>query len=43
MLNSIDEVLAAMEGERYVPERSLGVAIYLALELGKPLFLEGEA
>jgi len=32
-----------MEGERYVPERSLGVAIYLALELGKPLFLEGEA
>ena len=43
MLNSIDEVLAAMEGERYVPERSLGVAVYLALELGKPLFLEGEA
>ena len=32
-----------MEGERYVPERSLGVAVYLALELGKPLFLEGEA
>ena len=26
-----------------MPERSLGVAIYLALELGKPLFLEGEA
>ncbi len=43
MLNSIDDVLAALEGERYVPERSLGVAIYLALELGKPLFLEGEA
>ena len=32
-----------MEGERYVPEHSLGVAVYLALELGKPLFLEGEA
>ncbi len=43
MLNSIDDVLGALEGERYVPERSLGVAIYLALELGKPLFLEGEA
>ena len=43
MLNSIDDVLTALEGERYVPERSLGVAIYLALELGKPLFLEGEA
>ncbi len=26
-----------------MPERSLGVAVYLALELGKPLFLEGEA
>ncbi len=43
MLNSIDDVLGALEGERYVAERSLGVAIYLALELGKPLFLEGEA
>ncbi len=43
MLKSIDDVLTALEGERYVPERSLGVAIYLALELGKPLFLEGEA
>ncbi|GMQ85215.1 MAG: MoxR family ATPase [Acidimicrobiia bacterium] len=43
MLSSIDDVLTALEGERYVPERSLGVAIYLALELGKPLFLEGEA
>jgi MoxR-like ATPase len=43
MLSSIDDVLGAMDGERYVAERSLGVAIYLALELGKPLFLEGEA
>jgi len=43
MLNSIDDVLTALEGERYVPERSLGVAVYLALQLGKPLFLEGEA
>jgi MoxR-like ATPase len=43
MLSSIDDVLGALDGERYVAERSLGVAIYLALELGKPLFLEGEA
>lgn len=43
MLNSIDEVLGALEGEQYVAERSLGVAIHLALQLGKPLFLEGEA
>jgi MoxR-like ATPase len=43
MLSSIDDVLGALDGEQYVAERSLGVAIYLALELGKPLFLEGEA
>jgi MoxR-like ATPase len=43
MLSSIDDVLGALDEERYVAERSLGVAIYLALELGKPLFLEGEA
>lgn len=43
MLNSIDDVLEALEGERYVAERSLVVAIHLALQLGKPLFLEGEA
>jgi MoxR-like ATPase len=43
MLSSIDDVLGALEGERYVAERSLAVAVYLALELGKPLFLEGEA
>ena len=43
MLNSIDDVLASLEHERYVADRSLGVAIHLALQLGKPLFLEGEA
>ncbi|MCH7583722.1 MAG: MoxR family ATPase [Acidobacteria bacterium] len=42
-MNSVDEVLKALTDERYVAERSLGVAIYLALQLGKPLFLEGEA
>ena len=42
-MNSVDEVLKALADERYVAERSLGVAVYLALELGKPLFLEGEA
>jgi len=42
-MNSIDDVLKALEGQRYVAERSLGVAVHLALQLGKPLFLEGEA
>jgi MoxR-like ATPase len=43
MLDSIDDVISSLEKERYLPERPLGVSIYLALKLGKPLFLEGEA
>ena len=42
-MNSVDEVLERLAEQRYVAERSLGVAIHLALQLGKPLFLEGEA
>jgi len=42
-MRNIDEVLAALGQERYIAERSLGVAIHLALQMGKPLFLEGEA
>ncbi len=42
-MNSVDEVLKALTDQRYVAERSLGVAVHLALQLGKPLFLEGEA
>jgi MoxR-like ATPase len=42
-MNSVDAVLESLTAERYVAERSLGVAIHLALQLGKPLFLEGEA
>ena len=38
-----DDVLAALERERYVADRSLAVTLFLALRLGKPLFLEGEA
>jgi len=40
---SPDDVLAALERERYVADRSLAVTLFLALRLGKPLFLEGEA
>ncbi len=40
---SVDDVVAAREGQQYLTDRSLGVAIHLALQLGKPLFLEGEA
>ncbi len=40
---SPDDVLAALARERYVADRGLAVSIFLALRLGKPLFLEGEA
>jgi MoxR-like ATPase len=36
-------VLAALEAHDYVADRSLAVAVHLALALGRPLFLEGEA
>jgi MoxR-like ATPase len=42
-MNNVDEVLEALAAQRYIAERSLGVAVHLALQLGKPLFLEGEA
>jgi MoxR-like ATPase len=40
---SVDELLAALRGEKYLAQRGLATAIHLALKLGRPLFLEGEA
>ena len=40
---SIDDVQALLAGENYVCSRSLGTVAFLALRLGRPLFLEGEA
>jgi MoxR-like ATPase len=40
---SVEDVAAALERERYVADRALAVTLYLALRLGKPLFVEGEA
>lgn len=40
---SIDETEALLSGEGYVADRSLATVLYLALKMGKPLFLEGEA
>ena len=42
-IESIDQVQTALHGQLYVADRSLATSIYLALKLGKPLFLEGEA
>ncbi len=40
---SIDELEAGLAEQGYIAERSLATAIFLALRLGRPLFLEGEA
>ena len=40
---SVDDTLALLRGGDYVAERSLATALYLALKLDRPLFLEGEA
>lgn len=40
---SVDETLKLLQQGDYVAERSLSTALFLALKLGRPLFLEGEA
>ena len=43
MLTTVDAVQQSLHEQNYIAERSLSTAIYLALRMGKPLFLEGEA
>ena len=38
---SIDQVQNLLRDQQYVTDRGLAVAIYLALTLQRPLFLEG--
>jgi MoxR-like ATPase len=40
---SVGELQAALEERRYLADRGLATAIYLAVSLDKPLLLEGEA
>src|SRR5215470_15756380 len=40
---TIDDVLERLGAHRYIGDRPLATAIFLALRLGKPLFIEGEA
>jgi MoxR-like ATPase len=40
---SVDALQEALAGERYMADRGLAVSLYLALTLGRPIFLEGEA
>jgi len=43
MPSNVDAVLELLTGEDYVADRRLATAVFLALKLGRPLFLEGEA
>jgi MoxR-like ATPase len=40
---NVDAVLEVLSQQDYVADRRLGTAVFLALKLGRPLFLEGEA
>src|SRR6184192_2051977 len=40
---SIDQVMDRLTERRYIVDRGLATSIFLALRLGKPLFIEGEA
>lgn len=40
---SIDETLKLLSQGQYLGDRSLGTVLFLALRMGRPLFLEGEA
>jgi len=42
-IDSIDQVEDALLSQNYIGDRGLTTALYLALKLRKPLFLEGEA
>jgi MoxR-like ATPase len=40
--STVDELEAALIDNDYVPERGLSVAVHLATQMGRPLFVEGE-
>lgn len=41
MFESIDELIAGLGAERYVPGRDVATNVFLALRLGRPLLVEG--
>ncbi len=41
--SSIDETVELLSGADYIADRPLATVVYLALKMGRPLFLEGEA
>jgi MoxR-like ATPase len=43
LIPTVDSLHEALAGEKYIADRDLAVAVFLALQLQRPLFLEGEA
>ena len=43
MFDNVDQVQAALADQQYMADRGLATAIFISLQLSKPLFLEGEA
>jgi MoxR-like ATPase len=41
--STVDETLALLAAERYLADRGLATSLFLALRLGRPLLLEGDA
>src|SRR5690348_18094759 len=41
--DSIDTTLDLLANAGYIADRSLATVLYLALKMGRPIFLEGEA
>src|SRR5437879_13449907 len=41
-MDGVDAVLERFEGQQYIADRSIGMAVYLSVRMGKPLLVEGE-
>jgi len=41
-IDGIDVVLERFAGQQYIADRSIGMAVYLSVRMGKPLLVEGE-
>ncbi|MDP6417359.1 MAG: MoxR family ATPase, partial [Gammaproteobacteria bacterium] len=42
-ISTIDDLQSALRSQFYIADRGLTTSIFLAIKLGRPLFLEGEA
>jgi MoxR-like ATPase len=40
---NVEEVSALLAGQRYVADRQIATSVYLAMRLGRPILIEGEA